>query len=111
MQGLLSGLARGVNRTCQGKLWRDRYHMRPLGTPTEVRRAIIYVLGNGSKHAATTDMVDPLSSAAWFDGFAERGPLRSDAPPVARPRGWLLARGWLERGGGPLRPEELPAPA
>ncbi|HKA86723.1 MAG TPA: transposase, partial [Haliangiales bacterium] len=55
VQGLASGIARVVNRTagCAGGLWRDRYHARPLRTPTEVRNCLIYVLRNGLKHGST----------------------------------------------------------
>jgi len=65
IQGLLSAIARVVNRTAgrQGKLWRDRYHARPLPSPTEVRRALRYVLRD------------------------------TDPAPVAPARGWLLRRG------------------
>ncbi|HKA86633.1 MAG TPA: transposase [Haliangiales bacterium] len=106
VQGLASGIARVVNRTagCAGGLWRDRYHARPLRTPTEVRNCLIYVLRNGVKHGSTARAVDPCSSAAWFGG------LRTDAAPVVPARTWLLATGWRVRGGGPLRPGERPAP-
>ena len=55
--------------------------------------------------------MDPFSSAAWFDGFAEHAPLRSDAAPVARATSWLLKIGWRERAGGPLRQHEEPIAA
>jgi REP element-mobilizing transposase RayT len=112
IQGLASGLARVVNRTtgCRGlKLWRDRYHARPLRTPTEVRRALIYVVRNGLKHGSTAFAVDPLSSAAWFDGFAGRPPVRTDPGPIVAASTWLLATGWRARGGGAIRAEEAPA--
>jgi hypothetical protein len=53
--------------------------------------------------------VDPLSSAAWFDGFSGRSPVRSDPAPVTQAETWLLATGWRARGGGAIRPDELPA--
>src|SRR5262249_37185490 len=73
MQGLLSGLARVINRTIgnRGSFWRDRYHARPLRTPSEVRRTLVYVLRNSAKHLGASG-IDPLSSAAWFGGFAEQ---------------------------------------
>jgi len=112
LQGLLSGLARVVNRTAgnHGRLWRDRYHARPLRTPTEVRRGIVYVLNNSRKHQPDAGgAVDAMSSAAWFGGFAERGPLRHDSPPVVPAVSWLLRVGW-RRAGGPIRDDEKPAP-
>ena len=111
MQGLLSGLARVINRATgnRGKLWSDRYHARSLRTPTEVRHCIVYVLRNHLKHGeAAASLVDPLTSAAWFDGFANREPLRRDAAPVAPPATWLLRAGW-HRAGGPIRDDERPA--
>jgi hypothetical protein len=83
---------------------RDRYHARSLKTPTEVRRVLIYVLRSGLKHGST---VDPLSSAAWFGGFAGRPPARTDAPPTVSAGTWLLRTGW--RRGGAIRPGEMPA--
>jgi REP element-mobilizing transposase RayT len=112
IQGLASGIARVVNRTtgCEGmKLWRDRYHARPLRTPTEVRRALIYVLRNGLKHGSTAFAVDPCSSAAWFDGFAGRAPVRTNPAPTVPAATWLLATGWQTRGGGAILPAEMPA--
>jgi REP element-mobilizing transposase RayT len=110
IQGLASGLARVVNGTtgCQGmKLWRDRYHARPLETPREVRNCLIYVLRNGLKHGSTAFAVDPCSSAAWFDGFLGRRPIRTDRAPTAPAATWLLRAGW--RRGGAIRPGETPA--
>ena len=103
VQGIASGLARVVNRAtgCEGRLWRDRYHARPLRTPTEVRRALVYVLRNGQKHGSTASAVDPFSSAAWFHG------LRTDPSPVVPAATWLLSTGW-RRAGGPVRPDERP---
>jgi REP element-mobilizing transposase RayT len=111
IQGLASGLARVVNRTtgCHGmKLWRDRYHARPLETPRDVRHCLVYVLRNGLKHGSTALAVDPLSSAAWFDGFLDRPPVRTDPAPTVPATTWLLATGWHARGGGPIRPGEMP---
>jgi putative transposase len=115
IQGLASGVARVVNRTtgCSGmKLWRDRYHARSLESPREVRNCLVYVLRNSAKHWASTALaVDPLSSAAWFDGFAGRPPVRTDPAPTAEATTWLLATGWRARGGGAIRPGETPAPS
>jgi hypothetical protein len=109
MQGLLSGLARVVNRAtgCSGKVWNDRYHARGLETPREVRNCLVYVLRNGRKHGETVDAVDPCSSAAWFDGFAEHGPRRADQAPVHGATVWLLTTGW-RKAGGEIRAREQP---
>lgn len=110
MQGLLSGLARVINRTtgCDGKVWNDRYHVHPLATPREARNCLVYVFRNGRKHGEGASAVDPFSSAAWFDGFADHGPLRSDPAPCHAPSVWLLTNGW-KRAGGPIRADESPA--
>jgi hypothetical protein len=62
------------------------------------------------EHGTTEFAVDPLSSAAWFDGFAGRRPVRTDPAPTVPAATWLLATGWRARGGGPIGPGETPAP-
>src|SRR6266571_2490683 len=54
IQGLSIRVAKGLNRMMgrSGRVFDDRYHARVLRTPTEVRHAIHYVLGNARKHAA-----------------------------------------------------------
>lgn len=117
MQGLCIRIARGLNRLAgrQGAVFTERYHLRLLRTPAEVRNARAYVLNNYRRHAAqrgrrvSRGWVDPMSSWAWFDGFdgwldlpvalageAERE--RAGPTLAARPRGWLLNNGWLRRG-------------
>lgn len=112
LQGLCIRIAKGLNRAIgrTGQVFADRYHGRALGSPTEVRNALVYVLGNHAKHAGVgtkVDCVDPLSSGAWFDGWRQlprvpRPMLRPCA--VTRPRTWLLARGWRRLGPIDLRP-------
>lgn len=115
IQGLTVRIARRLNALLgrAGKLFAQRYHMHVLRTPTEVRRALVYVLTNGRKHLSATDpdWVDPASSAVWFTGW--RFPvhdmrLESEEPPVTRARSWLLREGW-KRAGGPLELGEAPA--
>jgi REP element-mobilizing transposase RayT len=102
MMAIGSRLARAVNRVARrrGPVLADRYHMRLLPTPTEVRNALRYVLLNARHHVAKSHAalgrprLDPASSARWFDGWKgvdpsalERGPEVSDRrPPVARAR-------------------------
>ena len=122
MQGLGVRLARGVNRLVgrRGALLAERYHVRILRTPREVRNVLSYVLLNGRRHAAQGGVrlarhwIDPCSSAAWFDGWRE--PIRADEPwvrellaepcPTAPARVWLLTTGW--RRWGPLAFDEVP---
>ena len=101
-----------------GKLFPDRYHVRYLKTPREVRNALRYVLMNRKHHDAEKRFsrywIDPCSSAAWFDGWAQ--PVRADEPwkralvrlerPTARATVWLLTDGWKRH--GLLRFDERP---
>jgi hypothetical protein len=65
---------------------------------SRLRRAIVYVLKNWSKHGGPKAALDPASSAPWFDGWAEKPPPSTDPPRVVAPRTWLLATGWRRRG-------------
>jgi REP element-mobilizing transposase RayT len=94
MRALSIRLSRRLNalRGARGRALEDRYHAHPLRTPTEVRRAVAYVLGNFASHArrrgdyVPEDFVDPCSSAApvGLDGLP---------PAVDPPHTWLLAKG------------------
>ncbi|MBI4511416.1 MAG: transposase [Deltaproteobacteria bacterium] len=101
MQGLAIRLARAVNGALgrRGRVFADRYHARPLKTPTEVRNCLVYVLSNFKKHVATPPRIDPCSSAPWFTGFRDLpAPPRTDEPPVVPGRTWLLSTGWRRLG-------------
>ena len=111
VRGLMVRVARRVNRLLQrqGRFWADRWHGRDLEGPRQVRNALVYVLQNHKKHANTAAL-DPLSSAAWFDGFATTIPsgFRGVGPPcVAAAKTWLLKSGWRRR--GLIRLSEAPA--
>jgi REP element-mobilizing transposase RayT len=122
MMAIGSRLARAVNRVFDrsGRVLSDRYHVRLLPTPREVRNALRYVLLNARRHAAAVRSamtqavrLDPASSAHWFDGWKRRGSElgeKQDAEPrrrtVARPRTWLLTVGW--RRYGLLDPADVP---
>jgi REP element-mobilizing transposase RayT len=73
-KGILVRLAKQLNRLWgrDGQVFPDRYHVRELTTPTEVRRALAYVLHNARRHGALGRGIDPFSSGPWFDGFADR---------------------------------------
>jgi len=113
MTSIGARLALAVNRVAKrtGRVLADRYHVRPLRTPREVRNALRYVLLNVRKHAAgiarrvrrTVDCVlDPASSARWFDGWCAGVVIDriscTGPPTVARARTWLLAVGWRRHG-------------
>jgi len=110
-----SRLARAVNRIFRrrGPVLADRYHVRTLKTPREVRNALRYVLLNASRHASRTLELDSASSARWFDGWRSDPPATPAPPgpeprPIARARSWLLRLGWQLH--GLLEPAAVPGP-
>jgi REP element-mobilizing transposase RayT len=114
MQGLAVRIARNLNKNMRrkGRLFAERYHARILRSPTEVRRALAYVLNNSRHHMrerVARDWIDALSSAPLFDGW--RWPPRVPRPPddeqvVVAPSTWLLSTGWRLR--GLIAPDEVP---
>ena len=99
VRGLAIRIARLVNRMCgrHSAVWADRYHARLLRTPREVRNALVYVLNNFRKHLRGARVLDPYSSARWFDGWrtSATGAVPS---PLARAQTWLARKGWRLRG-------------
>jgi len=114
MQAFCIRVARGLNRLAgrKGSVFTERYHVRLLTTPAEVRNARAYVINNDRRHAAArgqhvdSGWVDPCSSWAWFGGWRdlpralERAAVkeRQGPPLAAEPAGWLLRVGWRRRG-------------
>jgi REP element-mobilizing transposase RayT len=112
MQGLNVRIARNCNKRLgrRGRFFRERYHVRALVTPTEVRSCLRYVLLNSDMHLLRagarylTYACDRYSSAAWFEDWDDERwrYYRDTGPPgIARPRTWLLRDGW-KRAGGPI---------
>ncbi len=128
MKAIGARLARAVNRVMgrSGRVLADRYHVRLLPTPKEVRNALRYVLLNAWRHAANVTAqlraaavrpvrLDLASSVRWFDGWKRErlgtGRATSSVPPamrapVARARTWLLTVGWPRH--GLLDPADVP---
>ena len=107
MKSLGARMSRGIQRVFRvtGRVLAQRYHAHVLRTPREVRSALAYVLLNVRKHwrerrgAAPLLRLDDASSSRWFDGFTRELPGDRAGPrEVARPRTWLLARGWRRHG-------------
>jgi REP element-mobilizing transposase RayT len=99
-QGLSVRVAKAVNRILgrRGAVWGDRYHVRPLRTPREVRNALVYVLQNWFKHVPGARGRDPRSSTAWFGGW-QTPPTEVLGPsPLTAPKTWLGRVGWLRHG-------------
>jgi REP element-mobilizing transposase RayT len=121
IQGFEVRAARRLNPALRrtGKLFAQRYHVRQLKTPKEVRNALRYVLLNRKHHNSEQKFakywIDPYSSAAWFKGWA--APIMKNTDwkiellamerPTAEPTVWLLATGWRRH--GLLRFDEAPA--
>lgn len=98
MKGLGVRVAKALNRVMsasqgrrvRGAVLADRYHARPLRTPTEVARARNYVLTNAEKHELIRrGAEDPCSSLS-----------PAGASATVLPRTWLLAVGWQRARGG-----------
>jgi REP element-mobilizing transposase RayT len=71
LQALAIRIARAINRVLgrTGKVFADRYHMRILRTPTEVKNALRYVLDNRWKHnPQRPDFLSSKISAARSPG-------------------------------------------
>jgi REP element-mobilizing transposase RayT len=120
MQGLTIRLAKAINRIAgrRGTVFRERYHVRVLKTPTEVRNAIRYVLLNERNHRGGGRVeLDRHSSAllvndaAWSTLLGPRWRRVIGFPKewepenrekaqaemkvlVKEPRTWLLRTGW-----------------
>jgi REP element-mobilizing transposase RayT len=115
MKSVGARLARAVNRVFRrrGPVLADRYHLRALKTPREVRNALAYVLLNARRHAgpraSKLGAVDPASSARWFEGWKREIASARDAPTVAQAHTWLLRKGWRRHGRIGL--DEIPARA
>jgi putative transposase len=114
VSGLVISFAKRLNRILRrkGSVWGDRWHGRELGSPRQVRNAIVYVFRNLAKHGTRMigdGSVDPMSSATRFKWWTRPidWPFPDSPWPDAAPRTWLLATGWRMRGGGPIDPSEV----
>jgi REP element-mobilizing transposase RayT len=87
MQGLAIRIARALNAMMHrsGHVFADHYHSRLLRTPTELARAIAYVLGNAAHHFGRRS-ADPFASS----GIALEVRVRA----LEAPQTWLVRIGW-----------------
>ena len=108
MKSIGARIARAIQRIFKlsGRILSGAYHAHILGCPSEVRRTLAYVLLNARKHAKQLEStspsagLDPASSSRWFDGFTRRWVAHRTGPmEVARPRLWVLRKGWRLAGG------------
>jgi hypothetical protein len=102
MIGLAVRIVSRLNKLLRraGALFVDRYHARILRTPSEVRRALVYLLQNARKHGAwVARFADVYSSGPTFDGWRGRASAADSSPGLlARAKTWLLAVGWRRLG-------------
>jgi REP element-mobilizing transposase RayT len=115
MKGFLVSCARRINAALgrRGTVFPDRYHASSLGSPTQVRNALSYVLCNFRKHGEALPGVrlDPWSSAFALPDWSPETIVLREVPlllPVALPRTWLLTKGW--RRAGSISPWTRPGP-
>jgi len=85
LQGLCVRLTCALNRILvrRGSVFADRFHSRLLRTPTELVRAIRYVIDNVRRHFGRGEAT-----------CSSRG--RDAAELLEAPRGWLLRAGWAK---------------
>ena len=115
MRSLGTSLAIAIKRISglvgRGKVFKGRYHAHILKTPTEVKRALRYVIFNLAKHKNCSAIVDPYSSVHMLERLEglvtvqEYARIRKDTgrrPPwhhaisqvVSKASTYLLAIGW-----------------
>jgi REP element-mobilizing transposase RayT len=96
-------------------VFKGRYHMRPLRTPSEMRNALKYVLLNHSKHTKLVAHIDFFSSGAYFtkwkelvgrregimvleqiEEYREKNSQALTSQVLSQPHSWLARNGWLK---------------
>ena len=100
MKSLLGRIAIRLNRLwgLEGNVFPERYHVRLVKHPCDVRKVLLYVLHDGRKHGIEYERVDPCSSGWWFKGWSEYwGESVPGAPgprPTAEARSLVLRETW-----------------
>ena len=108
--GLGMRLNRIWNRTAQknlGSVFKERFHMVVVGSPTQMRHLLNYVLRNDVHHGLGLGKLDPCSSAPSFGGWCElqdadargRTAKAAKACVSVEARVWLLKKGWWKVSG------------
>lgn len=95
MRSICSRIARGLNQMmrAEGRVFEDRYHSRPLRSPTEVANALGYVIGNFASHARRRGEEVP---ERFRDPYVSTA--RANRHLVSDPQTWLLRAGWKRSG-------------
>ncbi len=97
--GLGMRLNRIWNRVGSGSVFKERFHMTIIDSPTRMRNALRYVLRNDVHHRLGLKTLDPCSSAPSFSGWQQHqgSPAQAKAAATcvtAKPQTWLLKIGW-----------------
>jgi len=102
MGALLTSLAHQLNKLWKrkGKVFDGRYHDHVLGSPTETRNALAYVLENARRHGVwlPAGRPDPYSSGQFFTGWSNYRGSPSVPEWLAAANTWLLRSGWTRAG-------------
>ena len=110
LNGLAVRLARGLNKLWGrvGSVFADRYHLRVLRTPRQVRNTLRYIFENARRHGLPRfrNRPDPFTSGLWFTGWKDyvHDGFLSWEGPMAQARSWLVREGWKRHGLLDLRP-------
>ena len=103
MASLNTGLGMRLNRlwdrTGQGSVFMERFHLVVISSPSQMRKALNYVLQNSMHHGLRLKTLDPCSSSPSFGGWKQfqgsKAVARAAAWCVsAKPQTWLLRVGW-----------------
>ncbi|MBL6991266.1 MAG: transposase [Bacteriovoracaceae bacterium] len=75
MQSFCTSIARSLNNALKrrGRVFRDRYYLHVLKTPTEVKNALTYLFLNHAKHTRTPNKFDPFSTLLVFNEKVKLG--------------------------------------
>lgn len=109
MKSLTARMGLSIRKVISGRgpVFKGRYHVHVLKTPSEVKRGLEYVLLNHSKHQRLIPYKDNFSSGRYFRDWKRLlgrniGPILEDDPLrewplpsyLSEPRAWLSREGW-----------------
>jgi putative transposase len=97
----------------KGPVFKGRYHLEVIKSPTRMKRSLNYVLLNQAKHSKMLEHMDPFSSAKYFPDWRKLlGKLWNpvldwevvnisaacEEAGLSPPSSWLLREGWKRAG-------------
>jgi hypothetical protein len=99
-------------RHVKGAVFVERYHLTAIGSPTQMKRTLRYVLLNSTKHSGGDEYVDPYSSACTFsnwkklvgsrmdpllyEGICQLTGVSPEKIGLCEPKSWLASAGWMK---------------